>query len=59
MKPILRALLLSLCGLLLLILTLACSGSLPELARKFLLLLGCMMFGYGIAYIIVEKKTAM
>ncbi len=57
MKPMLRFLLLSLAGLLVLILTLVFSGSLPELARKFFLLLGCMMFGYGIAYIIVEQKT--
>ena len=57
MKMIIRCLLLSLGGLLVMGLTLFFSELLPELAQKFLLLLGCGMFGYGIAYLIVEKKT--
>jgi len=56
-KMIIRCLLLSLAGLLVILLTLALGEFLPELAQKFLLLLGCGLFGYGIAYIIVEKKT--
>ena len=57
MKSMFSALLLSLGGLLILVVTLLCFPVLPELASKFLMLLGCMLFGYGIAYIIVERKT--
>ena len=57
MKSMFSALLLSLGGLLILVVTLLCFSVLPELASKFLMLLGCMLFGYGIAYIIVERKT--
>ena len=56
-KMIIHCLLLSLAGLLVIFLTLAFGSILPEVAQKFLLLMGCGLFGYWIAYIIVEKKT--
>lgn len=57
MKSTLRNLLLSLSGLAVAALALLLYSRLPELAGKFLLLIGCSMFGYGIATIIIEKKT--
>lgn len=57
MKPILKHLLVSLAGLIVIILSLSFRQILPELALKFLLFGGCILFGYGLANIFVEKNT--
>lgn len=57
MKSALKHLLVSLAGLIVMILSLSLRQNLPELALKFMLFGGCILFGYGLANIFVEKNT--